>query len=81
MNIYCFKFECECPNNQQRIAYRVEIRSAQTIMVENIAGFFLSFTAAYQEDIADQSYQRFGGQQTISAHHHGVDIETRRGWQ
>lgn len=81
MNIYRFKFEAECPNNQQRIAYLVEIRITQTIMVENIARHFLSLTEGYHEDIADESYQRFGGMQTITAHHHGVDVETRRGWK
>ncbi len=79
MNIYRFNFEVDCPNNDQRIAYQVEIQSARTIMVENIAGYFLSLTSAFHEDIADNAYQRFGGQQIIKAHHHGVGVETRRG--
>lgn len=81
MNTYTYRFELDCPNNGQRIAYRVEITADRTIMVENIAGFFNSLTAAYHEDIADKAHQAFGGKQTITAHHHGVDIETRRGWE
>lgn len=79
MNIYRFKFEVDCPNNDQRICYQVEIQADRTIMVENISGHFLSLTSAYHEDIADSAYQRFGGYQIIKAHHHGVDVETRRG--
>ena len=80
MNTYKYNFEIECPNNNnQRIAYRVEITVDRVIMVENIASFFLSYTAAFHEEVADASYETFGGYQVISAHHHGVDIETRRG--
>ena len=81
MNNYKFSFDAECPNNGARISYQVEIETDQVIMAENISRFFLSYTAAYHEDIAESSYERFGGRQTIKAHHHGVDIETRRGWQ
>ena len=79
MNTYKYNFEIECPNNSQRIAYRVEITVDRVIMAENIVSFFLSYTAAYHEEIADASYETFGGYQVISAQHHGVDIETRRG--
>ena len=79
MNIYKTRFEVSCPNNGERICYQVEIRSDCTIMVENIAGFFASLYSEYHEAIADSAYERFGGYQVIRAHHHGVDIETRRG--
>jgi len=80
VNTYKYNFEIECPNNNnQRIAYRVEITVDRVIMVENIASFFLSYTAAYHEEIADASYETFGGYQVITAHHHGVDVETTRG--
>jgi hypothetical protein len=79
MNKYKFSFELECPNNSQRIAYQAEITVDRVIMVENIASFFLSYTAAYHEEIADASYETFGGYQVITAHHHGVDVETTRG--
>jgi len=81
MNIYKFRFDCECPNNNERIQYSVEISTTRTVMVENIAAHFLSLTSAFHEDIADEAFQKFGGHQVIKAHHHGVDVETRRGDQ
>lgn len=81
MNTYIYAFELDCPNNGERIAYKVEIVARRTIMVENIVSFFSSLTSAFHEDIADKSYETFGGFQIITAHHHGVNVETRRGRQ
>lgn len=81
MNKYSIKFELSCPNNDQRIAYQASIETDRTIMAENLYGYFASLASAFHEDLADQAYERFGGRQTIRAHHHGVDIETVRGDQ
>ena len=49
------------------------------ITVEEIMAVCAEFEAEYHEEIADALFQRFGGVQILKAHHHGVDVETRRG--
>jgi hypothetical protein len=81
-NIYRHKFFSHCPNNGQPIEYTVEITVPKTskIMVEHIVTAGRLCDNAYHERIADCFFDQFGGQQVITAHHHGVDIETRRGF-
>ena len=82
MNIYTHKFIATCPNNGKRINYTVEITVAddRKIMVEQIVTCAALCDGGYHEDIANKFYEQFGGNQVIRAHHHGVDIETRRGF-
>jgi hypothetical protein len=81
-NTYRHKFFSRCPNNGQTIEYAVEITVPATskIMVEHIVTAGKLCDNAYHERIADCFFDQFGGQQVITAHHHGVDIETRRGF-
>jgi hypothetical protein len=82
MNIYRHSFSAPCVNNGLSIAYHVEIRTTWTIMVEDIADECAKARDAekpYHETIADRLYARFGGEQIMTAFHHGVGIETRRG--
>lgn len=79
MNRYTYRFSVKCPNNNRVVEYRLILDSQRMIMVEDIAKKCKSLKPTYHEQIADQLYDAFGGQQTIRAHHHGVDIETVRG--
>lgn len=81
MNIYRHRFNARCPSNSAVIAYEIEIQSKQMILVEDITVTCAAFDAGYHEAMADTLFVRFGGQQTMRAHHHGVDIETRRGFE
>lgn len=80
MNIYRHQFISSCPNNKRAIIYQLEIQAEKMIMVEHIVTACQLHQQGYQEPIADELFARFGGRQIIKAHHHGVDIETRRGF-
>jgi hypothetical protein len=79
MNIYRHQFICTCPENSKPIIYQLEIQSEKVIRVEHIVLACDLYRQAFHEAIADSLFERFGGVQIMTAHHHGVDIETRRG--
>ncbi|WP_063771734.1 hypothetical protein [Cupriavidus necator] len=79
MNIYRHQFVCKCPANGAMIVYALEIASSTMIHAEHIIAACAQHRSAYHEAIADGLHQALGGQQTLRAHHRGVDIETRRG--
>lgn len=79
MNIYRHVFIAQCPENGEAIAYHLTIKSRRRILVERIVEACVDITSGYHEQIADELFTRFGGEQVITAHHHGVDIETWRG--
>lgn len=81
MNIYRHAFTAVCPNNGATISYRLEIEKLGVIMVEAIVKTVARLThePCFHEDLADRLHAALGGRQTVCAHHHGVDIETRRG--
>lgn len=79
MNIYRYQFTAACPSNGEQIVYSLEIHSCARVMVEHIKTACALHKRGYHEDIADDLHQRFGGLQIISANHHGVAIESRRG--
>lgn len=79
MNIYRKQFYSPCPNNGQIIDYRLEIQTDVMIQVEHInTAVAVMQSGSYHEDIADALFAMFGGQQSLKAHHHGVDVETLR---
>lgn len=78
MNIYTYTFAAHCPNNGESIIYTLEIRSQTIIHVEHIKTACALHDTAYHEDIADDLAARFGGDQTLTANHHGVNIRTER---
>lgn len=80
MNKYIHTFISACPNNGRQIIYTLEITVPDTrmIQVEHIVTACALHKRAYHEQIAADLFGRFGGQQTLRAHHHGVDIETTR---
>lgn len=80
MNIYRHNFIAACPNNGKQIAYALEIQSETMIHVEKITVACALWNPAFHEKIADALIEQFPGtHQVLTAHHHGVDIETRRG--
>lgn len=79
MNVYRYRFTSTCPVNGAAIAYALEIETTETIMVEDLVAECGRFPDAFHEAIAEALYARFGGRQTLKAHHHGVDIRTIRG--
>lgn len=78
MNTYRTEFFCQCPVNRVRIKYALCIRTANMIPVEEILAALEAYEESYHEDIADELLKRFGGEQTLTADHHGVIIETER---
>ncbi len=79
MNSYTHRFIAVCPNNGAKIEYEATIETTDRIMVEDIVSECLKIKSGFHEDIADKLIARFGGVQTIKAHHHGVDLKSRRG--
>lgn len=81
MNIYTIKFKSTCPNNGLIISYTLRIETDEKIMVETIISACHTNKSGYHEDIADAIYARLGaGRHVLRAYHHGVHIETRRGF-
>ena len=79
MNIYTRQFAATCPNNGESIIYNLRIEAGEkVIQVEHIVTATALIKRGYHEQIADELHGRFGGRQTLRAHHHGVDIETIR---
>lgn len=80
MNQYKHTFMVKCPVNDKIIRYALVIQSASRILVENILSVVDALPATgFHEDIADTLAAALPGRQTLTAHHHGVDIETQRG--
>jgi len=79
VNTYRSEFFATCPTNGMRIKYALQIKTIKTIRVEDLISVMDSIDQKYHEDIADEFCIRFGGMQTITAEHHGVQIETLRG--
>lgn len=83
-NVYRQRFTAPCCNNGLSVVYdlEIEVSSVEFIMVEDIQAACAEaakLDRPYHENIADFLHARFGGAQAIRAHHHGTDIETRRG--
>jgi hypothetical protein len=78
MNIYQQVFTARCARNKRRVKYTLTIESHDTVMVEDIQRAVAKFETGYHEAFADRLFERFGGKQTLSAHHHGTDITTIR---
>jgi hypothetical protein len=83
MNIYRFIFIVKCPVNGKPISYAFELQKpdSEKVMVEDISAFAKAFNSEFHEQLADAFLEKFGGQQILKAHHHGVDIETHRGFE
>lgn len=78
MNYYEPEFFARCPVNQARIKYCLCIATDKVIPAEEINEYLEQIRVGLHEEIADHLYARFGGKQTLIAHHHGVPIRTER---
>jgi len=78
MNKYSTKFIALCPINNKQITYQLEIKHIEKILVEDILETIGDFASGFHESIADKLFEKFGGEQTLIANHHGVVIETER---
>lgn len=80
LNIYRRQFVSVCPADGDAIVYTLEMRFAQMVRVEHINTALALEPSAFHEDISNRPFERFGGEQRITATHQGVEIETRRGF-
>lgn len=78
MNTYTVQFFVFCPNNNIRVMHTLVLKVDRVVMVEDLIDAVTLHTRGFHEDIADQLCREFGGTQTMTAHHHGVDIQTVR---
>jgi len=78
MNKYSTKFIALCPVNNKPITYQLEIKHSKKILVEDILETVNKFVSGFHESIADDLFYKFGGEQTLTADHHGVVIQTER---
>ena len=79
MNRYKIRFNVRCPNQEHGfIGYTLTIESDSMIMVEDIKKHTTFDEPGFHEDIADYLYKALGGNQTITAVHHGVELTTIR---
>lgn len=76
MNIYRYVFNATCPNDGAVITYGLEIRRVQRIMVEDIIKQCERHKQGFQEDIAADLHECFGGETRLRATHQGVEILT-----
>lgn len=78
MNIYRHTFVAICPADGESIIYRLEIKTTSMIHVEHIKTATALIKKGWHEQIADRLSESLGGDQTITAIHQGVEIETIR---
>lgn len=78
LNSYTVQFFAFCPSNEVRILYTLIIEINAVLMVENLIDVVTLHDRGYHEAIADQLLREFGGKQTLTANHHGVEIKTLR---
>jgi hypothetical protein len=78
VNIYTQGFAAICPRNKQPVDYVLRIETDEVIMVEDLQEFTKTLREGFHERFADDLHIRFGGVQTLEAHHHGTDIRTVR---
>ena len=78
MNEYTVEFFSACPANGVRVKYTLTVETHEVITVEALLEVTGALRRGFHEDHADRLFQKFGGRQTLRAHHHGVDIKTTR---
>lgn len=81
MNSYTMTFAANCPTNGVRTNFTWRIDSKTLIRVEEMVAIVESVESsepAFHEEIADRLAERFDGEHTLTAYHHGVLIETKR---
>lgn len=77
-NIYTHTFSAKCPEDGAIIAYTLEIKTPETIIVSRITEYTDAIHEGIQEIIADGLHDAFGGEQKIIAWHQNVKIVSVR---
>lgn len=79
INKYTYSFTSQCLVNGFPIDYTlvIELDKRETIMVERLMRV-VNKGPVLHEPLADELHRKFGGVQKLTAHHHGVTIETLR---
>ena len=80
MNRYQSTFTATCPVNEQQINYILTIETPDSVVLpaEDILAATNGQRRGLHEDIADHLWVALGGNQTLTAEHHGVGISTYR---
>lgn len=78
MNNYTVQFFAFCPINGVRILYTLSIEINLVIMAEALIDAVTLHDKGFHEEIANDLLREFGGVQTLTANHHGVEIKTIR---
>lgn len=78
MNTYTVQFFAFCPVNGVRILYTLSIEIDLVIMAETLIDAVTLHDKGLHEELADDLWHEFGGRQTLTANHHGVEIKTVR---
>jgi hypothetical protein len=81
VNSYTLMFFSRCPLNGSRIEYTWKIENpanCNALLVEDLIDAVGLLDRGMHEEIADTLFREFGGKQTLTANHHGVQIETVR---
>lgn len=78
MNVYTHRFSAVCPANAQSISYTFKLTTEWLVKVEEIQKTFPDNLTKFHEELADQLYAKFGGEQVLEAWHHGTHIRTQR---
>lgn len=78
LNSYTTKFFATCPNNGVRIEYTFNLRTQKVVQAEAFIAHVSEIQHGYHEQIADDLHAKYGDEQTLTADHHGVFIETYR---
>lgn len=77
MNTYRTQFAATCPSDGQQIIYSLEMRTAETVMVEQINDALDEIREDYQESIANRLFEMFPRCEIrLKAVHQGVDVES-----
>ena len=76
MNTYRHTFSARCPRNGESIIFKLSIQTEKMIYVEHIKTACGMLREGYHEHMAEGLHAQFGGHLTLTANHHGVDIET-----
>lgn len=76
MNTYTYQFAATCPSDGDLIIYKLQIERKEMIYVENIKTACGLHDEGYQEEIAADLLDRFGGRVTLEGVHQGVHVKT-----
>lgn len=79
MNTYTTTHRAKCPNGILMDEYAITIRSASTIIVEDLIAILKAAPSPiYQEDLADYLKAKLGCAVTVEGSHYGIHVRCER---